>query len=454
MKKLILASLAAGSLLYGETFMKPVDSYVTVGYDVDNCYFCNGRHHTALDYSKNGSHTVVASNDGVVERVEQMSAHDHGMGNNVIIKHFLKNGGVIYSSYSHLNSILPHIKKGYTVKRGEKIGVMGGSGYGKRDYWGVHLHFEMKTKPVTGSPLHGNYWGYTPYSATYHGYRNPDNYIGKVDVKKSSAQSAGIFSGAGSLVSPHENCYGCNKDIVRLHRENGIGSTGVFQWRYDATDCSHLDIYSNKNLGDVIIKSKSWGNDYIHKAFKVSLKAYERVSLKPDDTWTTFAVTTTNSLKSASADVVAECKSDGDTFHRANRVSVATDPVDVTHGYDWTGTGSLITFSSEPAGSFGRDKDIANTRTVDSKNAFTTFQWYADGGCSSVRVSRNNSSVPAHINSLSIKKWYEPNSKWKTTNCHILPCDVSVNSDGYYIMKIGSQKGALNGEHLLVECKR
>lgn len=36
-------------------------------------------------------------------------------------------------------------------------------GYGELDYWGVHLHFELKDKPVTHNPSGpGTYWGYTP----------------------------------------------------------------------------------------------------------------------------------------------------------------------------------------------------------------------------------------------------------------------------------------------------
>ena len=441
MKKFILASLAACTVLYADTFMKPVDSYVVVGYNTDTCYFCNGKHHTGIDYSQNGSHKIVATNDGVVVKVGYNDGHDHGMGNNVIIKHILENGKVVYSTYSHLDSILPHIKAGYKIKRGEQVGVMGGTGYGKAHYWGRHLHFEMKIKPVTGSPLHGTYWGYTPYSADYHGYLNPNDYFGKVKVKEESdGKIQGIFQGAGSLVAPNDDCYGCNKDIVRLHKENGIGSIGVFQWKYDPNSCSHLDIYSDANLGEVVIKSKSWGNDYIHKAFKVKLQANKRVSLKPDDKWTTFAVMTKDALPVSAANLYAECKTESDVFYRGDRVSVPTTPVDVTYGYDWTGTGSLITRSNEPENAFGKEKDIANIRTVDGKNALTTFQWYADATCNEVVVSAGEASSYVYIQDLSIKKWNEPNTRWKKQNCTMLPCNVSVSEDGYYILKIGSLK--------------
>ena len=454
MKRLFFVFVFVSTMLIGDTFMKPVNSYVVVDYDVDNCYFCNGKHHTALDYSKNGqSKNIVASNDGIIERVEYSNTNDHGMGNNIIIKHFLKNGNVMYSTYSHLSTISSQVKKGYKITRGEKIGVMGGSGYGKSNYWGVHLHFEMKTRPVTGAPLHGSYWGYTPYSADYHGYLNPNDYIGKIEVKNEIlTNGAGIFNGAGSLVAPNDDCFGCNKDIVKLHRENGIGSVGVFQWFYDKNSCSHIDIYSDQDLGNVVIKSKSWANDYVHKAFKVNLGAWDRVSLRPDDTWTTFAVTTEKSLSSTSANLYATCRDSSDSFYNANRSSVSTDPVDVTYGYNWTGTGSLITKANTNT-AFGKNKDKANTRTTNSKNAFTTFQWYAKSGCQQVVVSKNGLNTNVPINDISIKGWSQSNDEWKKQNCSSLPCTISTSSKGYYILKIATNKNALDGEHLQVKCK-
>jgi hypothetical protein len=136
-----------------------------------------GWYHTGIDYS--GSGDAKAAANGTVVRVERMSSGDHGMGNNVIIKHILSNCSAIYSTYSHLGSIDSKMVVGKTVVRGQKVGAIGGSGYGKSSYWGKHLHFEMKSSPVTGSPCGGTYWGYTPSWPDGYGYSNPSNYIGK-----------------------------------------------------------------------------------------------------------------------------------------------------------------------------------------------------------------------------------------------------------------------------------
>jgi surface antigen len=303
------------------------------------------------------------------------------------------------------------------------------------------------------SPTDGKYKGFKTLTKNQMKNRGGYKLKGYIYLTDNSSTGGAIFNGAGSLVAPNDDCYGCNKDIVQLHRENGIGSVGVFQWLYDEDSCSQLDIYANEDLGDVVIKTKSWGNDYIHKAFKVNLKAWDVVSIKPDDTWTTFAVITQRPLKSTTAQLIAKCKNSSDTFYNANRVSVSTDPVDVTYGYNWTGTGSLITRSNRADNAYGKYKDLANTRTTNSNKAFTTFQWYAKSGCREVVISRDGSNSYAKVNSMAIKGWKQSNEYWKKQNCYSLPCTVSVSSDGYYVLKVATDKNALGGDHMRVQCK-
>lgn len=142
-----------------------------------------GYHHTAIDYTySSGTPSAYVAADGKVVKVEKMSSGDHGMGNNVIIEHTLSNCKKVYSSYSHLASIDKAIKKDAKVKRGQQVGTIGGSGYGRSSYWGKHLHFEIKQKPVSGTPQSYNgtctsgCWGYTPYWPDSYGYNNPRNF--------------------------------------------------------------------------------------------------------------------------------------------------------------------------------------------------------------------------------------------------------------------------------------
>ena len=142
-----------------------------------------GFYHTAVDYTySSSSPSAYAVADGKVVKVESMSSGDHGMGNNVIIEHKLSNCNNVYSTYSHLDFVDKAIKKDTKITRGQKIGVMGGSGYGKSSYWSKHLHFEIKQKPVSGTPqsYNGTFksgcWGYTPYWPDSYGYNNPRSF--------------------------------------------------------------------------------------------------------------------------------------------------------------------------------------------------------------------------------------------------------------------------------------
>jgi murein DD-endopeptidase MepM/ murein hydrolase activator NlpD len=166
------------------TFAPPTSTpaIATCGYSVKTCANKN-RYHAAVDYRPGqGPTSVHAANHGRVARIERMG-NDHGMGTNIILEHQLASGGRIYSSYSHLDSIEPGLKRWDIVAKGQKLGVMGGSGYGQPDYWGVHLHFEIKDKPVPHSPSgEGEYWGYTPSNPDRYGYHDPNAYFGKVKV--------------------------------------------------------------------------------------------------------------------------------------------------------------------------------------------------------------------------------------------------------------------------------
>jgi murein DD-endopeptidase MepM/ murein hydrolase activator NlpD len=184
---LLILALAAGIPMLEQddlTFAPPTSTpaIATCGYNVKTCANKN-RYHAAVDYRPgDGPTSVHAANHGRVARIEKMG-NDHGMGTNIILEHQLASGGRIYSSYSHLDSIEPGLKRGDIVAKGQKLGIMGGSGYGQPDYWGVHLHFELKDKPVPYSPSgEGEYWGYTPSNPDRYGYHNPNAYFGKVKV--------------------------------------------------------------------------------------------------------------------------------------------------------------------------------------------------------------------------------------------------------------------------------
>lgn len=188
MKALLLLLLAAAMIERNKddlTFAPPTSTpaIATCGYGVKTCANKN-RHHAAIDYrGGDGPVSVHATNHGRVARIERMGWDDCGMGTNIILEHRLESGRRIYSSYSHLASIEPGLRRGHLVAKGQKLGIMGGSGYGQPDYWGIHLHFELKDKPVTYNPSgSGEYFGYTPSHPDRYGYHDPNAYFGKVKV--------------------------------------------------------------------------------------------------------------------------------------------------------------------------------------------------------------------------------------------------------------------------------
>lgn len=167
-----------------------------------------GEQHTGMDST--GSEQILSSGQGIVARIVLNDGKDHGFGNTVIIKHCLENEILpIFTLYAHLDSISDQLSEGVYVQKGENLGIMGASGYGDPLYWAKdeddnihldwkHLHFEFKNSSVLGDPKtadglpikypEGKYFGYISNQAvpdpTDWGYRNPNEYVGEVNVSE------------------------------------------------------------------------------------------------------------------------------------------------------------------------------------------------------------------------------------------------------------------------------
>jgi murein DD-endopeptidase MepM/ murein hydrolase activator NlpD len=167
------------------TFIKPISGGATTcTFDTK---FCGNpsKHHTGIDYVGFGNRVdVLASNCGVVSFIQRNNGKDLGFGNAVILKHYviINSSGkteTVYTMYAHLESIAD-LRVGRAVSKGQKLGIMGGSGNGKADRWGKHLHFEVKYGNTLTNPSgQGTTYGYSPNSAAAYGYVNPANVIGR-----------------------------------------------------------------------------------------------------------------------------------------------------------------------------------------------------------------------------------------------------------------------------------
>jgi len=96
--------------------------------------------HAGMDMAAPKGTPIYAAETGVVTVAQSWS----GYGNCVIIDH----GGGLWTLYGHMSKIL--VEKGQTVKRGEKIGLVGSTGQST----GNHLHFEVRknSEPVDPAP--------------------------------------------------------------------------------------------------------------------------------------------------------------------------------------------------------------------------------------------------------------------------------------------------------------
>lgn len=86
--------------------------------------------HTGMDFTAPVGTEIVATGDGVVERVQRKRT---GYGYNVIVKH----GFGYQTLYAHMSKI--HVKEGQEINRGEVIGLVGNTGTSV----GPHLHYEV-----------------------------------------------------------------------------------------------------------------------------------------------------------------------------------------------------------------------------------------------------------------------------------------------------------------------
>jgi hypothetical protein len=406
-----------------------------------------------------------------------------GFAGYVIVKHYLSQtdeSKYVLSIYGHLQtSGLPRAKT--YLKKGDLIAKTATEEEMKKwTTFGPHLHFEIrKPKSITG------------YEDTYlnDGYEKTDKYYDPTDVKvfdynnrrmgsidwntkagfiehyqpetmvetvnESSEEKylpIGIFDGAGSLISPNESCWGCDKDEARMHPHYPRGSTVVFQWVYDKETCEHIDIYADRDL-EVVIRAKNWSSDKTESAVKGVVGRDKPISIKSTnlrDLWSNIAVTSTSPV-SETVKIVAYCKRDIDPIHRYGIVEFEKNLVYLTQNYFWAGTGSLITkATARDFDSSGIGKDFA--LSLSKYRSFTSFQWYTSNQCPSITIKEYGSS--SKIDEIKIKEWSSKN--WSENLCSSLPCTINAPTiDNYYIIKVKREPDVTTiNKYIIAECNK
>jgi murein DD-endopeptidase MepM/ murein hydrolase activator NlpD len=99
--------------------------------------------HCGVDIGIIRGQLVLASHDGVVERVERDPEVGGRRGNEGRFIRINHKGGTVVTSYMHLDAIREDLKPGIPVKAGEAIATVGDSGVHQS---GPHLHFAVSVR--------------------------------------------------------------------------------------------------------------------------------------------------------------------------------------------------------------------------------------------------------------------------------------------------------------------
>jgi murein DD-endopeptidase MepM/ murein hydrolase activator NlpD len=102
-----------------------------------------GEFHKGIDFGAPGGTSILAAENGVVIVASWWS----GYGNTVILDH----GNGVWTLYGHIRNDGIVVKKGDSVKRGQKIAEVGSTGQAT----GNHLHFEVRKneQPIDPKPF-------------------------------------------------------------------------------------------------------------------------------------------------------------------------------------------------------------------------------------------------------------------------------------------------------------
>lgn len=122
----------------GVTFLsRPVEGgYISSYYGEDRV----NSYHKGLDIAENQGEDIISSFDGKVI----FAGYDNGgYGNLIIVQH----SDDMKTYYAHLSEI--YVSQNQEVKKGEKIGAVGSTGYST----GPHLHFELRINETPVNPL-------------------------------------------------------------------------------------------------------------------------------------------------------------------------------------------------------------------------------------------------------------------------------------------------------------
>ena len=177
--------------------------------------------HLAQDYWSEYS-DIMAIYDGSV--YDYHDSYSGGAGMYIVLQHNI-DGFIFYSEYQHLSSIEPTYKtKGQAVQAGAKIATKGGSGYGRSDGYGQHLHLII----ASGISRTGQLWT-SQFSKYTDEYGKEDTY----GVNEKSERSFFIINGVtyynpekilngNYIIGPRITNISLNEDTVSISEQKKL----------------------------------------------------------------------------------------------------------------------------------------------------------------------------------------------------------------------------------------
>lgn len=187
------------------------------------------------DYAVPTGTPVKAVADGTVTGIVTTFA---GSGGRMVFLSFPSGHN---ADYLHLSRI--DVQPGQAVKQGQVIGLAGGSGLGKENGYGAHLHFSFR---VGGKPTMGA--GNIDYEVFLGGAPAP------APAAPAVATTAGARAYPGRMLKQGEPA---NADVLYLQNKLGVNPTGPFGPKTHAAVVAFQK--ANGLTADGIVGPKTWG---------------------------------------------------------------------------------------------------------------------------------------------------------------------------------------------------
>lgn len=264
-----------------------------------------------------------------------------------------------------------------------------------------------------------------------------------------SSPNGSHFDGAGSLIQPDQDCWGCDHDEAVMQPHSSTASTVVFQWKQNKNSgsCRYLTIRGPVGF-QAVITTKEWsqaskdGNSYL---VTLPVTIFNSGTFN-SETYTTTSVTSMTELSSATT-ISASCSSSDDYLENREELSPAEE-VSFPGGYVWAGNGSIISGGATGCtDGFGciRDDAIALDKT-----ALTAFQWQASSNCKTLKIFQTggDGGFSGH---LKYKPYDSPN--WTDQGSVSFPYYISGIESSFYVVSVETSGGMIeSGAYIRAEC--